>query len=145
MQASAPYRASFAVGVGAFLLSCAVGLVWSLAGEQRLPPVEGEGALARSIDEHREFARIQPRNPYAYVLLGHAQLQQGDVDGAAATLEQALALNPVPGAVNAALAEVYYRKGRFAEAREQAQRAHAKGSPPSDALLRQLGLARGGR
>jgi tetratricopeptide (TPR) repeat protein len=140
MRASAPYRASFAVGVGAFLLSCAVGIVWSLASQQRLPPIEGESALARSIDEHREFARIQPRNPYSYVILGDALLEQGDLNGAIEVLEQALGLNPVPGEVNAVLAAVYYRKGRFDEARVQLRRALKKGTPPDDALVRQLGL-----
>jgi tetratricopeptide (TPR) repeat protein len=143
MQASAPYRASFAVGVGAFLLSCAVGLAWSLASQRRLPPIEGESALARSIDEHREFARIQPRNPYSYLILGMALLEQGDLDGAVEVLEEALSLNPVPGEVNASLAEVYYRKGRFDEARQQVRRAFGKGTPPDDALVRQLGLVRG--
>jgi tetratricopeptide (TPR) repeat protein len=142
MQASAPYRASFAVGVGTFLLSCAVGLGWSLASQQRLPPIEGEGVLARSIDEHRAFALIQPRNPYAYVLLGQALLEQGDTDGAVLVLEDGLTLSPVPGETNAALAEAYYRKGRFDEARQQIERALGKGVAPDEALLRQLGLVR---
>jgi tetratricopeptide (TPR) repeat protein len=142
MQASAPYRASFAVGVGTFLLSCALGLGWSLVSQQRLPAIEGEGALARSIDEHRAFALIQPRNPYAYVLLGQALLEAGDSDGAVLVLEESLGLNPVPGEVHATLAGAYYRRGRFDEARQQARRAVGKGVAPDDALLRQLGLAR---
>jgi tetratricopeptide (TPR) repeat protein len=142
MRASAVYRASFVVGIGLFGLASAVGLVWSLGTQHRLPPIEGEGVVARSIDEHRQFANLQPRNPFAYLVLGRALLAKNDLDGAARVLESSLALNPVPGEVNAALAEVYYRKGRFDDAREQAQRAYAKGAPPADAVLRQLGLAR---
>lgn len=137
------YRPLFAIGVGAYALCFVSGVGWEVAEAHRLPPVQGENAVARSLEDHASFAAIQPANPYAYVIWSDALERQGDLDGAIEVLERGLALRPTIGPVHAGLARLYYRKGRFDEARVQVRMAVRRGTPPDDRLLHQLGLRRG--
>ena len=134
------YRAVFAIGVGAFGLFFASGFVWEVAGERRAPPIEGEGAVARSLEDHARFASIQPGNPYAFVIWGSALEERGDLNGAIEIYERGLELRPTIGPIHAGLADLYYRKGRFDDAREQVKRAYQRGAPVDDRLMRQLNL-----
>lgn len=142
MSSRRAYRSVFAIGIGAFALSFASGIGWEVTEQHRLPLVQGEGAVARSLADHARFASIQPRNPYAYVIWGQALEQEGDLDAAIEVFERGLALKPTIGPIHAGLADLYYRKGRFDEAREQVRNAHRKGTPADDRLLRLLGLER---
>ena len=136
------YRLIFVAGLCAFALSFASGFGWEVAQHHRLPHVQGESAIARSLDDHASFAAIQPRNPYAFVIWSASLDSRGDLDAAIEVLERGLELRPTIGPVHAGLADLYYRKGRFDDARDQVRIALRKGSPPDDRLLRQLGLER---
>jgi predicted Zn-dependent protease len=141
MPGSVLYRGLFLLGSAAFFLSAAVGLAYGLVTEHRLPPVEAEGNLLRSLEDHRAFAKIKPRNPVALMVLGDALIQAGERDEAVGVLERALRLRSAPPGVNQRLARLYYEQGRIEPARRQARLAYRRGAPIDPRLLKALGLA----
>jgi tetratricopeptide (TPR) repeat protein len=70
--------------------------------------------LTRAEDYIRQAMALQPENPYAYLYLGDLYRQQGDLAGAAAAYQQALARQPGLQAAEDRLAEVQAEMGKTA-------------------------------
>lgn len=89
-------------------------------------PESGEKArdLAASAQGHLKKAKtkflrataLDPKNADAWNMLGYAKLRTGDVDGAVAACEKALALKPEHIGVHETMAECDLERGRIKEA-----------------------------
>ena len=82
---------------------------------------EAERMFARLLARHGDTAELN-------VVIGEAHAQQGDYDGAVASLTRALALGPGVAGANGALGVIYMRQGKLPEA-TAALRAELKAHP----------------
>jgi len=152
--AGAASRIGFAVGAGGVATSLVAGVIFAWLESGAAPPLMRhpldparealvEGESGRFVEEHRMFAAIQPRDAEAQLRLAGALARHGDRPEAIRVLERVLALGPVPPAVHARLAVLYWNSARVDEARVQARRAVELGAPVPPELLVRLGLADG--
>jgi tetratricopeptide (TPR) repeat protein len=91
----------------------------------------------RSVEAEPTFARLFAKHgssPELSVLVGQAHAQQGDYDGAIATLQHALEVKPDVREANGTLGVIYLKQGRLPEA-EAAFKAELA-THPEDALTR---------
>jgi tetratricopeptide (TPR) repeat protein len=144
-------RAVFALGVGVFAVSVALGLLQGLRTQGGLPapgqdPLSyaqralAEGRLDEAVAELRTLAAIQWRQPEGYALLGAALARRGDLRGATRAFEAALARQGPPH-LHARLAALYLRSGDPAQARRHADLARRRGVALAPALEARLGAA----
>jgi len=70
---------------------------------------EAEGTFSKLVASHADNAEVN-------VVLGQAHAEQGDFDGAIASLQRALALKSDVAEANAALGYIYLKQGKLAEA-----------------------------
>jgi tetratricopeptide (TPR) repeat protein len=136
------YRPLFAIGAGIFFASTATGLAFALVTEREIPRVEIEERLPSSLEDHRRYAAIKPRNPIALLLLGNALVEAGEIPEAVRVFERALASKAAPAALHERLAFLYWRQGRLEMARRQARIAERKGVAVDERLLKALHLSR---
>jgi tetratricopeptide (TPR) repeat protein len=112
-------------------------------GREADPSLDYAYALAlvksnRAADAERVFSRLlalHGNTPELNVVIGQAHAQQGDFDGAIASLKRALELDPRVGEANATLGIIYLKQGHLAEA-ETALRTELQ-TRPGDAAARQ--------
>ena len=93
-----------------------------------------EGAIAK----YQQFLKDHPKSPDAFAGMVHVYLKQKNVDLAAQTADQGLALNDSPR-LRVARAEVWFRQGRISEAEVEWARVINSGFPEARAYL---GIAR---
>ena len=135
------YRPLFALGAGIFFASTATGLGYALVSEREIPMVEIEERLPSSLDDHRGYAAIKPRNPIALILLGDALAGAGELAEAVRVFEQALAGRAAPVGVHERLARLYLRQGRLEMARRQARATYRKGGSLDPRLMKALNMS----
>ena len=127
MVSSGFYRLCFAVGSTALLAAIGLGAAGSVYTEGRLPAPStdpltlAQGTyqgrdLQRWIEEARTLTVIMPRNRRAFLMLGGALAQEGNIDAAIAAFERAQGMGGMPGFAHARLAALYAARGRTSEA-----------------------------
>jgi tetratricopeptide (TPR) repeat protein len=97
------------------------------------------GAYAEAAQLAQSLLVADPVNPEAYLLLGHARLNQGDANGAVEPLQRAVYLSPMAGHAHFLLAVALSSVGRTKQA-APSYRAAATTLPgvPPDTLRRML-------
>jgi tetratricopeptide (TPR) repeat protein len=97
----------------------------------------GAGRASESLATYERLAQLWPRRPEAWRILGDAQLEHRLYEKAAASLEQALRIDPQHMATRFSLAEAYRLGGRLREA-ETILDALVTEVPDNPAVLRAL-------
>ncbi len=122
-----PYRLVFALSVGLYLASFAVGMAHVLLRQRRLPTIvldplaEGEaferaGHLSRAIKEYRMVARIERGNYETVKRIAAVALRAGDPSGQIDQFLRARSNWPRDPATHISLAWAYFNNRRFDEA-----------------------------
>jgi len=108
----------------------------SALGEARV--VYGKGEFDAAIEKYRAFLKERPNSPDAFAGLIRTYLKLKNVEQASLTAEQAIAITDSPR-VRVARAEIWFRRGRLAEAEKEFVDVINSGYPEARAYL---GLAR---
>jgi predicted aspartyl protease/Tfp pilus assembly protein PilF len=97
-----------------------------------------KGNFEGALEKYREILKDHPKSPDAYAGMVRVYLKQKNVDLAAQTADQGLALSDSPR-IRVARAEVWFRQGKIAEAEAEWVKVINSGYPEARAYL---GLAR---